>query len=73
MWQLYIQIHDEFDADLEFHTDPSLRAVSDPKHKKIQVNTGQEYRYCYLDTRYNSMAYQTPRDPVTYENLSRKL
>ena len=73
MWQLYIQIHGEFDADSESHTDPSLRVVSDPKHKKLQVNTGHEYRYCYLDTTYNSMAYQTQKDPVTYENLSRKL
>ena len=56
-----MQIYDEFVAD------------SEPKQNRIQVNTGREYRYCYLDTRYNSMAYQTARDPVTYRNLSRKI
>ena len=58
---LYMQIYAEFDAN------------SEPKQNKIQVNTGGEYRYCYLDTRYNSVAYQTPQDPVTYMNLSRKI
>ena len=59
---LYMQIYAEFDPD-------SL----EPKPHKVQVDTGGEYRYCYLDTRYNSVAYQTPQDPVTYMNLSRKI
>ena len=59
---LYMQIYAEFDSD-----------SIEPTPHKVQVDTGGEYRYCYLDTRYNSVAYQTPQDPVTYMNLSRKI
>ena len=58
---LCIQIYAEFDADRHDHK---------PKEKKIQVDTGHEYQYCYLDTRNNVMAYQTPQDQVRYGNLS---
>ena len=60
---LYVQIHAAF-AD---NTDQ-------PRQYQISVEvSGQGYRNCYLDTKNNAMAYQTPQDIVTFGNLSRMI
>jgi hypothetical protein len=44
------------------------------KQYRIRVDIGGgNYRYCYLDTRNNGVAYQTSSSPVTYMNLSCKI
>jgi hypothetical protein len=60
---VYIQIYADFDA------------TSDkPKRFQVLVDIGSgDYRYCYLDTRNNGVAYQATRNIVTYMNLSRKI
>ena len=61
-----VQIYDEFDVDR-----PDRKPHQ--KNVKIQVDTGHEPQYCYLDTRNNVMAYQTPQDHIRYGNLSSKI
>jgi hypothetical protein len=58
-----IQIYADFDA------------TSDkPKQFEVQVDIGHcNYRYCYLNTTNNGVAFQRSPDAVTYKNQSRKI
>ena len=61
--RIHVQIYEGFDATSDT-----------PKASQLQVNTGNgQFRYCYLDTRNNGVAYQSPQNIVTYGNKSCKI